>query len=40
MKALVAYFSASGVTGKVANKLAEAIEAGVYQILYRGEKDG
>ena len=32
MKALVAYFSASGVTAKVAKKLAEAIGADLYDI--------
>lgn len=32
MKALVAYFSASGVTAKVAKKLAEAIGAELYDI--------
>lgn len=32
MKALVAYFSASGVTAKVAGKLAEAIDAPLYEI--------
>ena len=32
MKALVAYFSASGVTAKVAKKLAEAIGAELYEI--------
>ena len=32
MKALVAYLSASGVTEKVAKKLAEAIGVGLYQI--------
>ena len=31
-KKLVAYFSASGVTGSVAKKLAEAIEADIYEI--------
>ncbi len=32
MNALVAYFSASGVTGSVAKRLAEAIDAPVYEI--------
>ena len=32
MKALVACFSASGVTAKVANHLAEAVNAPVYEI--------
>jgi len=32
MKALVAYFSASGVTAKVAGKLAEAVNAPLYEI--------
>ncbi len=32
MKALVAYFSASGVTAALANRLAEAIEAPAYEI--------
>lgn len=32
MKALVTYFSASGVTAKVANRLANAIDAPVYEI--------
>ena len=32
MKALVTYFSASGVTAALANKLAEAIDAPVYEI--------
>ena len=32
MKALVTYFSASGVTAKVGMKLAEAIDASVYEI--------
>ncbi|MBO4297804.1 MAG: flavodoxin [Clostridia bacterium] len=32
MKALVAYFSASGVTKKVAQRLAEAIGAPIYEI--------
>ena len=32
MKALVAYFSASGVTAKVAGKLAEALNAPLYEI--------
>ncbi len=32
MKALVTYFSASGVTAKLANRLAEAIHAPVYEI--------
>ena len=32
MKALVAYFSAGGVTAKLAKRLAEAIEAPVYEI--------
>ena len=31
-KKLVAYFSASGVTAKVAEKLAEAVGAGLYEI--------
>ncbi|MBQ0108999.1 MAG: NAD(P)H-dependent oxidoreductase, partial [Clostridiales bacterium] len=31
-KILVAYFSASGKTAKVANKLAEAISADIYEI--------
>ncbi|MBQ9628134.1 MAG: flavodoxin, partial [Synergistaceae bacterium] len=29
---LVAYFSASGVTGSVAKKLAEAVNADIYEI--------
>ena len=32
MKALVTYFSASGVTAELANKLAQAIDAPVYEI--------
>ena len=32
MKALVAYFSASGVTAKLAKRLADAIEAPLYEI--------
>ena len=32
MKALVTYFSASGVTAKLARRLADAIEAPVYEI--------
>ena len=32
MKALVAYFSASGVTAKVAEKLSDAIGAPLYEI--------
>lgn len=32
MKALVTYFSASGVTAKVARRLAEAIDAPIYEI--------
>ena len=32
MKALVTYFSASGVTAKLANRLAEAIHAPLYEI--------
>ena len=32
MKALVAYFSASGVTAKLAGKLAEALNAPLYEI--------
>ena len=32
MKALVAYFSTSGITAKVAKKLAEAIGAELYEI--------
>ena len=32
MKALVTYFSASGVTAKLANRLAEAINAPLYEI--------
>ncbi len=32
MKALVAYFSAGGVTAKVAKRLADAIHAAVYEI--------
>ncbi len=32
MKALVAYFSASGVTAKLAKRLADAIGAGLYEI--------
>lgn len=32
MKALVAYFSASGVTARVAGKLAEAVNAPLYEI--------
>lgn len=32
MKALVTYFSASGVTAALANRLAEAIDAPVYEI--------
>ncbi len=32
MKALVTYFSASGVTAKLAKRLAEAIQAPVYEI--------
>ncbi len=32
MKALVAYFSASGVTAKVAERLADAIQAPLYEI--------
>ncbi len=32
MKALVAYFSASGVTAKLARRLAEAIDAPLYEI--------
>ena len=32
MKALVAYFSASGVTAELANRLAEAIKAPAYEI--------
>ena len=32
MNALVVFFSASGVTAKVARKLAEAVEAPVYEI--------
>ena len=32
MKALVAYFSASGTTGRVAQRLAEAIDAPLYEI--------
>lgn len=32
MKALVTYFSASGVTAKLAKRLAEAIEAPLYEI--------
>ena len=34
-KALVAYFSAGGTTGRVANKLAQAIGADVFQIQPR-----
>ena len=32
MKALVAFFSASGITAKVAGRLAEAINAQLYEI--------
>ena len=32
MKALVTYFSASGVTAALAKRLAEAIQAPVYEI--------
>ena len=32
MKALLTYFSASGVTAALANRLAEAIDAPVYEI--------
>ena len=37
MNALVVFFSASGVTAKVALKLAEAVEAPVYEIKPKGE---
>ena len=32
MKKLIAYFSASGITGRAARKLADAIKADIYQI--------
>ena len=33
MKKLVAYFSASGVTAKLAERLAESIDADLYEIV-------